>query len=99
MVQNMVSLAFQQGKVDNFWTCGSKDKNSLVSIVQSVQECNLTVLVVLELLIMKCVVQMYFDDVSVLLCVLEASKELDSEEELRQELAKRRSKGPIIHNP
>ena len=42
---------------------------------------------------------MYFDDVYVLLCVLEASKEVDSEEELRQELAKRRNKGPIIHNP
>ena len=94
----MVSLALKRGKVGNFWTCGSKDKNSLVSIVQSVQEYNFTVLVILELLIMKCVVRMYFDDVYVLLCVLEVSKELDSEEELRQELAKRRNKGPIIHN-
>ena len=99
MVQKRVPLAFQRGKVDNFWTCGSKDKISLVSIAQTVLETNLTVLVVLELLIMKCVNWMYFDIVYVILCVLEVSKEVDSEEELRQELAKRRSKGPIIHNP
>ena len=69
MVQKMVSLAFQRGKVGNFWTCGSRDKNSLVNIVQSVQEYNVTVLVVLELLIMICIVRMYFDDVYMLLCV------------------------------